>query len=247
MSGHAAKSGCEHCIMRGLGLCDVLAELGWEQVSSDQRQTVPQRKRLFAARRSIFRQNETLDGVLVICEGWAASVLRLSSGRRQILSFLLPGEIVSCGSLFESRLHFAIDAVTRGCCRLFDSTQLRAAIAASPAIFDRILSACNGEKNRADQLIADLGRRTAVERVARLLLDIWNRSERSAPKPEKRGPVTDNSVDFPLRQTHIADATGLTPVYVNKVLGELRKSGVAEISGRALQIFDMEKLRRLAA
>ena len=232
--------------MRGLGLCDVLTELGWEQSSSSERRTVPQRKRLFAARRSIFRQNETLDGVLVMCEGWAASVLRLSSGRRQILAFLLPGEIVSCGSLFESRLHFAIDAVTRGCCRLFDSAQLRAAIAASPAIFDRILSACNGEKNRADQLIADLGRRTAVERVARLLLDIWTRSEKSAPKPEKPGPVT-GSVDFPLRQTHIADATGLTPVYVNKILGELRKNGVAEISGRALQIFDMEKLRRLAA
>ena len=226
--------------MRGLGLCDVLAELGWEQSPPAERRNIPQRKRAFAARRSIFRQNETLDGVLVICEGWAASVLRLSSGRRQILSFLLPGEIVSCGSLFELRLHFAIDAVTRGCCRLFDSAQLRAAIAASPAIFDRIMSACNGEKNRADQLIADLGRRTAVERVARLLLDIWNRSDR----PD---PVTGNVIDFPLRQTHIADVTGLTPVYVNKVLGELRKSGVAEISGRALQIFDMEKLRRLAA
>ena len=113
-------------------------------------------------------------------------------------------------------------------------------MSASPTIFDKILSACNDEKNRTDQLIVDLGRRTAAERVARLLLDIWDRLEKS-------GPVKGNSIDFPLRQTHIADATGLTPVYVNKVLGELRNSGIAEVSDRALQIFDMEKLRRLAA
>jgi CRP/FNR family transcriptional regulator len=226
--------------MRGLGLCNVLVDLGWEKPSAGEQGEFLQHKRPFAARRSIFLLNESMDSLPVICEGWAASILKLSNGRRQILSFLLPGEIIACGPLFEPRLHVSIDAITRGCYRSFDRLKLKAAMSASPKIFDKILSACNGEKNRADQLIVDLGRRTAAERVARLLLDIWNRLEKS-------GPVKGNSIDFPLRQTHIADATGLTPVYVNKVLGELRSSGLAEVSDRALQIFDMEKLRRLAA
>jgi len=181
-----------------------------------------------------------VDGLPIICEGWAASMLKLPNGRRQILSFLLPGEIIACGPLFEPRLYVAIDAVTRGCYRLFDSAQLKTAISVSPAIFDKILSACNDAKNRADQLIVDLGRRTAVERVARLFLDIWNRLEKS-------GMVEGNSIEFPLRQTHIADATGLTPVYVSKLIGEFHDRGILEISGRTLQITDMDQLRRLAA
>ena len=226
--------------MRGLGLCDVLASLGWEPPSFGEQGKIPQHRRPFAARRSIFHQNESLDGVPIVCEGWAASVLKLSNGRRQILSFLLPGEIVACGPLFESRLHNGIDAVTRGCCRLFNSAQLKAAVSVSPAIFDTILSACNDAKNRADQLIVDLGRRTAAERVARLLLDIWDRMEKS-------GRVENNSIDFPLRQTHIADATSLTPVYVSKIIGEFHGGGLIEISDRTLKITNMEKLRRLAA
>jgi CRP-like cAMP-binding protein len=173
----APNLGCESCIMRGLGLCDVLASLGWERSSLGEQGKITQHKRPFAARRSIFHQNESLDGVPIVCEGWAASVLKLSNGRRLILSFLLPGEIVACGPL--PRLHSGIDAVTRGCCRLFDRAQLKAAVSVSPAIFDTILSACNDANNRADQLIVDLGRRTAVERVARLLLDIWDRMEKS--------------------------------------------------------------------
>lgn len=109
----------------------------------------------------------------------------------------------------------------------------------SPKIFDRMLSAYNDEKSRADKLITDLGRRTAAERVARLLLDLWDRLEKS-------GMVEGDSVEFPLRQTHIADATGLTPVYVNKVLSEFRKSGLVTISDRSLQMADVTRLRRLA-
>lgn len=238
-SQRTAKPGCANCIMRGLGLCRVLVDLGWEQSSSDEQAAISQDRRLTAARRMIFRQNELMDNVPVICEGWAASMLQLSNGRRQILSFLLPGEIITAGLLFERQLHCSIDAITRGCYRNFDRSQLRAAMFVSPKIFDRMLSAYNDEKSRADKLITDLGRRTAAERVARLLLDLWDRLEKS-------GMVEGDSVEFPLRQTHIADATGLTPVYVNKVLSEFRKSGLVKISDRSLQMADVTRLRRLA-
>lgn len=226
--------------MRGLGLCRVLIDLGWEQPNTDDHPEISQERRLVAARRTIFYQNEILDCVPVICEGWAASVLKLSNGRQQILSFLLPGDIVSCGLLFERQLRLSIDAVTRSSYRCFDRAQLRAAMFVSPKFLDRILSAYDGERTRGDQLIADLGRRTAAERVARLILNIRDRLEMS-------GMVEDDSIEFPLRQTHIADATGLTPAYVNKVLGDFRNDGLVKISRRALKIIDMKQLRRLAA
>ena len=181
-----------------------------------------------------------LDHVPVVCEGWAARMVQITNGRRQILSFLLPGEMITAALVFDRRLRFSIDAITRGCYRSFDRAQLRDAMFVSPAIFERLMSAANDESNRAEQLITDLGRRTAAERVARLILDLWDRLG-------KAGMVEGDCVDFPLRQTHIAEATGLTPVYVNKVLGEFRKSGLMTITGRSLQMTDEPRLRRLAA
>lgn len=234
------KSGCANCVMRGLGLCSVLIDLGWEQPFKGAQTDVPQKKTQFLARRTIFHQNESLAGVPVICEGWATSIIKLSHGRRQILSILIPGEIVTCRLLFERQLHLSIDAITRGSYRTFDLGQLRAAMSASTGIFDRFLLAYNEERNRADQLIADLGRRTATGRIARLILEIWNRLE-------KAGQHDHNIIEFPLRQTHIADATGLTTVYVSKVINNFRNSNLVEFSDRSLRIIDIERLRLLAA
>ena len=233
------KSGCSNCIMRGLGLCSVLIDMGWERPYAAET-AIEQKKSSFAARRTIYHPNATLEGVPVICEGWATSVMKLSNGRRQILSFMLPGELVTCRLLFERKLHLSIDAITRGSIRTFDLAQLRAAMTMSPPIFDTFLAAYNEERNRADQLIADLGRRTATGRIARLMLDIWSRME-------KAGKIENGVIDFPLRQTHIAEATGLTTVYVSKVINAFRNGSLVEYSERSLKILDIEKLRQLAA
>ncbi len=233
------KPGCSHCIMRGLGLCNVLIDMGWERPYTGET-TIQQKKSNFAARRTIFHQNETLDGVPVICDGWATSIMKLSNGRRQILSFIVPGELVTCRLLFDRKLHLSIDAITRGTYRTFDLAQLRAAMTMVPPIFDKLLSAYNDERNRADQLIADLGRRTATGRIARLMLDIWSRME-------KADMIEDGAIEFPLRQTHIADATGLTTVYVSKVINAFRNGSLVEYSERSLKILNIDKLRQLAA
>lgn len=199
---------------------------------------IPQSQIEFPARRTIFRRHETMDCVPIVCDGWATATMALSSGRQQILSFILPGEMVTGRLVFDPQLHVSIDAITGGSYRAYDRAQLRIAMAGSQSIFGNILSAFNAENARADQLIATLGRRTAAERVACLLVDLWDRLT-------KLQMVQGDSVEFPLRHSHIADATGLTSVYVNTVLREFRHAGVVTISGRLLRIFDIAKLRRL--
>ncbi|MGA9004849.1 MAG: helix-turn-helix domain-containing protein [Pseudolabrys sp.] len=53
-------------------------------------------------------------------------------------------------------------------------------------------------------------------------------------------------LDFPLRQRHIADATGLTSVHVSKVLSEFRRSNLIKLSERSLTILDLAGFRRVA-
>lgn len=168
----------------------------------------------------------------------------LSDGSRQILSFLLPGDLVSTALLFDARPRYQVEAVTDVRYRVFKRGELRAILLKNPDLFDCLAKAWTEEKDRADQLIVDLGRRTANERIARLMLNLAERLGRRGMIRTAAAPAIE--MDFPLRQYHIADATGLTPVHVNKVLSEFRRGGLVRISDRSLTILDPAGFRRVA-
>ncbi len=193
------------------------------------------------ARRIICRGQDLHDIVPVICSGWAATIVMLSDGSRQIVSFLLPGDMISTTMLFDSRLYCLVEAITDVNYRTFNRTDLKALIYKKPDLLDSFFKAWVDEKARADQLIVDLGRRTADERIARLILNLVERLA-------KRNMVRANNTEFefPLRQHHIADATGLTPVHVSKVLTEFRRNGLINISERSITILDPVGFSRIA-
>jgi CRP-like cAMP-binding protein len=85
----------------------------------------------------------------------------------------------------------------------------------------------------------DLGRRSAIGRVSQLLVEIERRLG-------ERGGVQGNQFYFPVRQEHLADALGLTAVYVNRTLDRLRKDGIIEFERDRMQIMDHVTLRKIA-
>ncbi len=233
-----AQGSCATCATNERGIC--LAAAAWSQ-RSDVPLELQQSAHTVAARRIICREQELQDVVPVICEGWAASVVMLSDGSRQILSFLLPGDIVSAALFFDVRPHCLVEAITDVSYRSLKRSEFRAALFKSADLFEQLLKMWTEETLRADQLIVDLGRRTADERIARLILNL-------AERLTQRGMVQPGTMemDFPLRQHHIADATGLTPVHVSKVLTEFRRSGLINISDRSLTVLDPAGFRRVA-
>jgi CRP-like cAMP-binding protein len=187
------------------------------------------------ARQTLMRAGERLPGVPLLSEGWAARVSRLPDGRRQILSFVLPGDLISIGSVFSERLLFFTEAITPVRCIYYDRDDFAQQMASEPAVFAAVVKLLLAEKERAYQLAVDLGRRDAAERIARLLLHIKGRLE-------QRGLVVDDAFDLPLRQQHIADATGLTSVHVNRVFCSLRQEGLVEMRDSRLKILDLKGL-----
>jgi len=235
-----AQMTCEICPGHELNICEAAAQAQW--ALSDRTLTSIQQSDHFApARRIICREEDLQDAVPVVCDGWAASIATLSDSSRQILSFLLPGDIVSTALLFELRGRYLVEAITDVRYRIFKRSELKAAVYKRPELLEKFSQAWIEEKSRADQLIVDLGRRTADERIARLVLNLV---ERLAKRGMARGDPVE--LDFPLRQRHIADATGLTPVHVSKVLSEFRRSGLIKISERSLTILDLRGFRRIA-
>jgi len=194
---------------------------------------------MIPARRTICHPKEWSEAIPVICQGWAASSITLLDGRRQILAFLLPGDLVSTASLLEPMSGRTVEAVTDVTCRKFRRTDLKTFIFQRPHLLEKLSKTWLDERSQADQLALDLGRRTADERIARLILNV-------ADRLTKRNMVKGSMMEFPLRQRHIADATGLTPVHVSKVLGEFQRANLIDISRRTLTIVNGTELRRVA-
>ncbi len=95
------------------------------------------------------------------------------------------------------------------------------------------------EESLVDDNLFSVGRRTAAERVAALLLQLSQRA--SCYSAGENG-----SVRLPLTQTHIADALGLSGVHTNRTLQKLRRNGLFDLSAGTLQIRDVKGLRELA-
>jgi CRP-like cAMP-binding protein len=81
----------------------------------------------------------------------------------------------------------------------------------------------------------NLGRRDALERVAHVICELYARMR-------VVGMVDGNSFGFPVTQTDLADATGLSTVHLNRTLQELRGSGLITLKDRVLTILDLQAL-----
>jgi CRP/FNR family transcriptional regulator, anaerobic regulatory protein len=228
---------CAACTTYELNFCQLTSEAAWSDGTAVQLQ---QTSHSAAARRIICRGQDLHDTIPVICEGWAASFITLSDSSRQILSFLLPGDMVSTALLFDAKPRCLVEAITEVRYSTFKRAELKSILLKHPDLFDKFSKAWVEEKARADRLIVDLGRRTADERIARLILNLLERLD-------QRGMINlGMEIDFPLRQHHIADATGLTSVHVSKVLSEFRRAGLIKIGDRSLTILDPAGFRRVA-
>ena len=235
----ASYDACGNCRFHEAGLCAAIREKAELAAKNGSSVGFVSSLRTIAARRTIYHQKESPEFVSVICSGWACSSTVLPDGRRQILAFHLPGDIVSLAALFDPMWGQLIESITEVTYRNFRRDGLKELILADGDLTEKVFRAWIGEKKQADRLAVDLGRRTADERLAGLLLSLFDQLS-------KRGMVEDQAADFPLRQRHIADASGLTPVHVSKVLGEFQKSGLIEISDRSLRIIDLPQLQRVA-
>ncbi len=232
-------SGCTVCPAYQLSLCgdirEKFSQAQWLPGTVPVASTVHR----IPARHTIFHHKEWSEYVPFICSGWASSSITLADGRRQTLSFLLAGDIVSAACLLEPMSGRTVEAITEVEYRKFKRSDLKVVLFKHPDLMDKVSKIWSEERIHFDQMALDLGRRTADERIARLIVNI-------ADRLAKRGMRNGNMMEFPLRQRHIADATGLTPVHVSKVVGEFQRAGLFEIRGRTLTIFDDAELRRAA-
>jgi CRP-like cAMP-binding protein len=92
---------------------------------------------------------------------------------------------------------------------------------------------------RSEELAARIARFDAPERVAAMLIDLYDRLRR-------RRLIARSTYNLHLTQQQIGDHLGLTNARVNRVLRWLSREDIALVKGYAVIIRDMPRLRRLA-
>jgi CRP-like cAMP-binding protein len=174
------------------------------------------------------------DGVFTLYAGWAFSWTATPDGRRQVLDFHLPGDLVERtedGAEVEALTDASFCILARD--RLCDIMGRDAGVALAYA------EGLSRDRARLRERLTSLGRRDAVGRVAHLLLEVHGRIQRRGGGDARGGPV-------PLKQAHIADALGLSVEHANRALAVLRKDNLATLSKGRLDILDRQGLEAVA-
>jgi len=197
--------------------------------------------RKYGSQKTILREGEVPDSISTLKSGWAFRFGRLPNGRRQIYSFLIPGDIVTPESLWRTPypLPFSIKALNRVELCSFNRRAFRAALSTSESQEQRLARMAQGYFGNIYRRFADLGRRSAGGRLAQLILEFERRLRH-------RGLTRGRTFDFPLRQDHLADALGLAPEYTSRTLMTFRKEGLIQLERQQLTILNIEALREIA-
>lgn len=196
--------------------------------------------RSIAAGREIYAEGEPSDDLYIVTEGWAFQHQILEDGRRQILDFALPGTWLGFQPQPGMEMPHTAESLTDTTVAVIPRERLGEIFAREPEFALRFVSAAAGALNYAYESLTDVGRRTAREAVAHLLLRLFCRASALCPCDGAA------QVEFPLTQEHIGDALGLTAVHVCRTLRALREEGVVNLCKARLAILDPQQLGEIA-
>ena len=194
-----------------------------------------ERVRHFEPHTDIIREGDQPRDVNLFLSGWACRYKQLEDGRRQIVAFFLPGDLCDHNVFILRQMDHSIAALTP----VTVAELSREAFERITLDHPRILQALWWETlvNAAVQRewTVNLGQRDAVERMAHLMCELFLRL-RSV------GLTNGDSCAFPITQSELGEATGMSTVHVNRTLQELRGRHLLTLKGRRLTVPDLDAL-----
>lgn len=191
-------------------------------------------------KQAIRRQGDRVNEVFFLASGWVASCVDTANGRRQIVKIHLPGDLLGVPSMCLERAAESLMALTRVTA---DSIPLRSfarLFQEAPRLGFAMFLSTQQERVMLMDRITSIGRTTAPQRIAALLVHIHDRLKLIDGRNGK-------SFELPLTQEELAQATGLTAVHINRTFQELDKMEIIERRDRRITLTDLRALRELAA
>ena len=187
----------------------------------------------------LVREGEPPTACGVLVSGFAYRQKLTGEGGRQILSIHIPGEALDFQNIFLNSADHSVQMLTRGQVALVLRADLQRAARSSPAIGHAILINILVEASIFREWILNIGRRDAKSRLAHVLCEL-------AVRLDAHGLTEEMGYHLPMTQAELADALGLTPVHLNRVIRALEVDGLLVRTKRDLSFPDWERMRDLA-
>jgi CRP-like cAMP-binding protein len=191
----------------------------------------------FDARQHILTPGEASDVFFTLFEGWAFKYQALEDGRRQIIDFLLPGDVLGLHSPFNGVARHGVCTVTKVRVCPLSSEGFSGVVSGQAGLTRGLLQTLLIDDRRADRRLLLIGQQTASERVCFLLLELRDRLR-------ARGMASSTECEMPLTYEQIADALGLGRSPVARSLADLRTWGWATVQGRRAVFTDPAAMQK---
>ncbi len=230
----SAGHGCETCVVRRWSLCRPLSQGELAEVTRVRTGT-----RVLGPGLSVIEGGEEADALFVIESGWAFSHAITADGRRQILEFHLPGDMLGIEAVGRMETPHGVETISEVALCVLPKHRMEMLMRREATLAFSFACVISRDRAVLAERLASLGRRAASARVAHLLLELHARLT-------QRGMAEQDGCALPLRQAHIADAVGLTVEHTNRALAELRRDGLATLRDGRLTLHDRRALVELS-
>ncbi len=195
--------------------------------------------RTIGARTTLIREGEAVSVSTYLVEGFMCRYLDDRKGERQLIAVHVPGDFVDLHAYPLRRLDHDVATITPCKVAQVPHPQIDLIMEERPGMskllwFSTLLDAAMHRK-----WIFRLGRFDAIKRLGHFFCEI-------EAKLRAVGMSDGRTFPLPMTQTDLAEACGLTPVHVNRMLRELREEGLVQVQGNSVTIFDRPALYRLS-
>ena len=183
-------------------------------------------RRQFDRHRDIIAQGRPYRSVFILCSGFVWRYKILPDGKRQLLSFGLPGDLIGFPATFYKNAVNATGSLSDVVVATVPFAALYDLFARFPRVAVALYWMAAGEAAIYGERIVDIGRRSAYERLAHLILELLTRLRTV-------GLAEELSYILPLTQELIADVLGLSGPHVSRMLRSMREEGLVTIEDHA--------------
>jgi len=191
-----------------------------------------------AANAPIVLEGDRPSQCCLIAKGFAVRSKTTDRGKRQILSIHISGDIPDLQSLHLHVMDHDVTALSDCTLAFISHEPLRALTRSRPLIAEALWRDTLIDSAIFREWIVNVGRRSASERLAHFILEMRRRLATV-------GLAADGHFELPMTQLDLADALGLTPVHVNRVMKALRTKGLMDFRKQVVSLDDAEGLLQL--
>ncbi|MBV9826548.1 MAG: Crp/Fnr family transcriptional regulator [Alphaproteobacteria bacterium] len=188
----------------------------------------------------LVKDGEAHGHIYRLLSGWIARSRTLHDGRQQIIMVFLPGDLLGLKTMLFDRQPDGIVCVATATIQALDYGQALELAKTDPDVSLRFMWQLAEDERRLHNWVVALGRGSAVERIATLMLDFRGRLMQA-------GLGEGDSFQVPLTQEQLGEHLGLTMVHVNRTLKRLREEGILTLHRSRAEIHDIDALSAYAA